>query len=510
MSASERRRPRERQRAGRRWGPGAQPPRRPASSASERRRPRERQRLLLPAQAADGGPGAQPPTETQRERDRERRRRSAARRHAFDIDGAAGGDGDQAEEYRPPAAQLRQPGARSACRRRSRRTSAPRSAGCSSAWRPSGVRLIAVVALALVSVTLAVIGPEAARPRHRHRGARLLPRTAGHRLRSPAPRPDAGRSSSTCRPRCSSTCRPTSSPASCSARCSRLRADVEDKINRLPLAYVDHQQRGDLLSRVTNDIDNVAQSLQQTLSQILTSLLTVVGVLVMMVIISPLLALIALVTMPLSLLIVRVVAGRSQPRFIAQWKHTGALNAQIEETFTGHALVKVVRPPARGREPLSGQERGAVRRQLRGPVRLRASSSRSMMFLGNLNYVAHRRRRRPAGVVGGDDDRRHPGVHPVLTPVHPAAHADGIDVQRAAVGHRLGRAGLRAARRRGPDSRPRAGGGAGGPHGTGGVRARLVLVLRRTGRSSRTSRSSPSPVTRSRSSDRPAPARPRS
>src|ERR1700712_4821633 len=120
----------------------------------------------------------------------------------------------------------------------------------------------------------------------------------------------------------------------------RLRAEVEAKLNRLPLKYIDGQPRGDLLSRVTNDIDNIQQSLQQTLSQLLTSLLTLVGVLVMMVIISPVLAIVALVTVPVSLYTIKALAGRSKPRFIAQWRHTGTLNAQVEEAFTGHAIVK--------------------------------------------------------------------------------------------------------------------------------------------------------------------------
>src|SRR5262245_28889548 len=120
----------------------------------------------------------------------------------------------------------------------------------------------------------------------------------------------------------------------------RLRALVEDKFNSLQLSYVDRQQRGDLLSRVTNDIDNIAQSLQQTLSQMLTSVLLLIGVAVAMFTISPLLALVALTTVPVSVYLMRVVARRARPRFIAQWRHTGALNAQVEETFTGHSIVK--------------------------------------------------------------------------------------------------------------------------------------------------------------------------
>ena len=120
-----------------------------------------------------------------------------------------------------------------------------------------------------------------------------------------------------------------------------LRREVEDKLHRLPLGYVDARSRGELLSRVTNDIDNVSQSLQQTMSQLLTSLLTVVGVLVMMVVISPLLAVIALLTVPLSTWMTRAIARRSQGQFVAQWRYTGELNGQIEEAFTGHELVKV-------------------------------------------------------------------------------------------------------------------------------------------------------------------------
>ncbi|MFN5840473.1 MAG: ABC transporter ATP-binding protein, partial [Acidimicrobiaceae bacterium] len=119
-----------------------------------------------------------------------------------------------------------------------------------------------------------------------------------------------------------------------------LRSNIEAKIHRLPLSYIDQHSRGDLLSRVTNDIDNISQSLQQSLSQLITSLLTIIGVLVMMLSVSPLLALIAIVTVPLSVLSMKQIANRSKKRFIAQWSHTGALNGLIEETFTGHAIVK--------------------------------------------------------------------------------------------------------------------------------------------------------------------------
>ncbi len=121
---------------------------------------------------------------------------------------------------------------------------------------------------------------------------------------------------------------------------SRLRSQAEAKLNALPLSYVDQQARGDLLSRVTNDLDNLAQSLQQTLSQMLTSVLLLVGVAYMMFTISVLLAVVALTTVPLSLWAMRLIASRARPRFLGQWRYTGELNAQIEETFTGHNVVK--------------------------------------------------------------------------------------------------------------------------------------------------------------------------
>jgi ATP-binding cassette subfamily B multidrug efflux pump len=172
-----------------------------------------------------------------------------------------------------------------------------------------------------------------------------------------------------------------------------LRRDVEDKINRLPLRYFDRQPRGELLSRVTNDIDNVSQSLQQTLSQLLTSLLTVVFVVLMMLLISPLLALVALVSIPLSLLVTNAITKRSQKQFVAQWRHTGELNAHIEEAFTGHELVRVF-----GRRHEVEAEFADRNERLYGAsYRAQFISGiimPSMMFIGNLNYVL-------VAVVGG-------------------------------------------------------------------------------------------------------------
>jgi ATP-binding cassette, subfamily B, multidrug efflux pump len=173
----------------------------------------------------------------------------------------------------------------------------------------------------------------------------------------------------------------------------RLREEVEHKLHRLPLEYFDKQPRGEVLSRVTNDIDNVQQSLQQTLSQLLTSLLTVIGVLVMMFVVSPLLAVVALVAIPLSLWVTKVVAKRSQPKFIAQWTHTGALNGQIEEAFTGHELVKVFGRQKEVEESFR-QKNDELYQASFGAQFISGIIMPTTMFIGNLSYVA-------VAVIGG-------------------------------------------------------------------------------------------------------------
>ncbi|MEV0281610.1 ABC transporter ATP-binding protein [Streptomyces sp. NPDC050610] len=173
----------------------------------------------------------------------------------------------------------------------------------------------------------------------------------------------------------------------------RLRAESETKLARLPLSHFDGQPRGEILSRTTNDIDNISQTMQQALSQIVTSLLTVVGVLAMMFWISPLLALVALATVPASAVVATVIGKRAQPQFVRQWATTGQLNAHIEEMYTGHALVKVF-----------GRQEEAVRTFDEHNEALYASSFRAqfvsglmqpaMMFVGNLTYVL-------VAVIGG-------------------------------------------------------------------------------------------------------------
>ncbi len=173
----------------------------------------------------------------------------------------------------------------------------------------------------------------------------------------------------------------------------RLRAAVEDKLNVLPLSFVDKQARGDLLSRVTNDIDNIAQSLQQTLSQMLTSILLLLGVSVMMFTISPVLAIVALTTVPVSVYSMRVIARRARPRFIAQWKNTGALNAQIEETFTGHGIVKAF-GRQREVEQRFRETNDALFEASFGAQFMSSLMQPATMFMGNVQYVV-------VAVVGG-------------------------------------------------------------------------------------------------------------
>jgi len=172
-----------------------------------------------------------------------------------------------------------------------------------------------------------------------------------------------------------------------------LRSDVEDKLHRLPLSYFDTRQRGEVLSRVTNDIDNIATSLSMTISQLLTSLLTVFAVLVMMLTISPLLTLLAVVTVPLSLFVTREIARRSQRLFVAQWANTGRLNAHIEETYSGFNLVKTFGHRALAEDQFT-ELNADVYHTSRGAQFFSGLVGPATTFIGNLSYVA-------VAVVGG-------------------------------------------------------------------------------------------------------------
>ncbi|WP_190022569.1 ABC transporter ATP-binding protein [Streptomyces hiroshimensis] len=173
----------------------------------------------------------------------------------------------------------------------------------------------------------------------------------------------------------------------------RLRRQVEEKLGRLPLSYFDRQARGEVLSRATNDIDNIAQTLQQTMSQIVTSLLTIAGVLAVMFWISWLLALVALVTVPVSVVVATKIGKRAQPQFVAQWKTTGKLNAHIEEIYTGHALVKVFGREKESAEIFRKENEDLFQAGFRAQF-ISGVIQPAMMFIGNLNYVL-------VAVVGG-------------------------------------------------------------------------------------------------------------
>ncbi|MYZ36758.1 MULTISPECIES: ABC transporter ATP-binding protein [unclassified Streptomyces] len=173
----------------------------------------------------------------------------------------------------------------------------------------------------------------------------------------------------------------------------RMREDVQAKLSRLPLSYFDKQPRGEVLSRVTNDVDNISQTLQQSMGQLINSLLTIIGVLAMMFWISPLLALVALVTVPLSVFVAAKVGKRSQPQFVQQWKVTGTLNAHIEEMYTGHSLVKVFGRAEESAELFREQNdqlyEAGFKAQFNSGI-----MQPLMLFISNINYVL-------IAVVGG-------------------------------------------------------------------------------------------------------------
>jgi ATP-binding cassette, subfamily B, multidrug efflux pump len=166
----------------------------------------------------------------------------------------------------------------------------------------------------------------------------------------------------------------------------RMRSDVESKMARLPLKYFDSHAHGDLLSRVTNDIDNISTSLQQSLTQILVSILTIVGTLLIMLLISWLLALVAVVTVPVSFLVTLLVASRSQKQFAVQWAKTGDLNGHVEQMHTGHALVQVFGQRQRAIDQFNTQNDALYEASFRAQF-LSGLIQPAIMFIGNLNYV---------------------------------------------------------------------------------------------------------------------------
>jgi ATP-binding cassette, subfamily B, multidrug efflux pump len=175
----------------------------------------------------------------------------------------------------------------------------------------------------------------------------------------------------------------------------RLRADVTAKLTRLPLAYFDSHPRGDILSRVTNDVDNIASTLQQSFAQIVTAVFMIAGVLVMMFAIAPLLAVVSLLTVPLSVAVTMAIARRSQKQFALQWKHTGDLNGFVEEMHTGRNVVKVC-----GRQGESlrvfDEKNEALRQASFKAQFVSGIIMPALAFVTNLNYVA-------IAVIGGLD-----------------------------------------------------------------------------------------------------------
>ncbi len=167
----------------------------------------------------------------------------------------------------------------------------------------------------------------------------------------------------------------------------RLREEVDFKLGRLPLSYFDSTPRGDLLSRVTNDIDNITMTLQQTLTQFITSVLTVIGVLAMMVWISPILAVISILTVPATFGATMLIARRSKPHFVEQWKWTGALNSTVEETYTGHEIVRVFGYRNRAYEIFEDSNERMYQASYRAQF-ISGMIQPASMFIANLNYVA--------------------------------------------------------------------------------------------------------------------------
>ena len=272
-----------------------------------------------------------------------------------------------------PTRRVRARRRRRHARRAQRRTSAPRCAGSARSSAPRRRASSCVLALTVASVALVVLGPRLLG----HATDIIVSGVAsgdGHRLRRAPPQAAPRRRRSTLaswalayvagvHPR----------RRRAAARCSGCAQSVEDKINRLPLSYIDRQPRGDLLSRVTNDIDNLAQSLQQTLSQILTSLLTLIGVTIMMFTISPLLAVVALITVPLSVWMMKVHRRAGPARASSRSGATpAALNAPDRGDVHRPRDREELRPPARGRGRASATTTTSSTRPSSAPSSCRA------------------------------------------------------------------------------------------------------------------------------------------
>ncbi|MFD7118184.1 ABC transporter ATP-binding protein [Streptomyces sp. NPDC056652] len=165
-----------------------------------------------------------------------------------------------------------------------------------------------------------------------------------------------------------------------------LRERAEEKLGRLPLRYFDRNPAGEVLSRTTNDVDNLQQTLQQTLAELITSVFSLLTMLVLMLVISPSLALIMLASVPVSGVLAAWISKRAQPRFAEQWAATGSMNAQVEEVYTGHSLIKGF-----GRREQAERRFDAHNDALfRAGAKAQFASGTiepAMMFIANLGYV---------------------------------------------------------------------------------------------------------------------------
>lgn len=167
----------------------------------------------------------------------------------------------------------------------------------------------------------------------------------------------------------------------------RLRAAVEGKLHRLPSSHFDEQRRGDVLSRATNDVDNISQALNQLLNQLILSVLMLLGALAMMLWLSPLLAVIALVTVPFSTVVTVLVARKSQAHFSEQWTTTGEVNAHLEEYITGHEVLKAFGRQGMATETFANSNYRLFRSSARAQY-VSGAVQPLLVFVSNLNYIA--------------------------------------------------------------------------------------------------------------------------
>ena len=168
--------------------------------------------------------------------------------------------------------------------------------------------------------------------------------------------------------------------------CFRMRREISEKINRLPLGYFESRTVGEVLSRITNDIDTLGQSLNQSVTQLITSVTTIIGVLIMMLTISPLMTLLVLMILPVSMLFVMIVVRISQKYFRAQQRYLGEIDGQIEETFSGHNVVRAFNQEERIKAEFDRTNEKLYEAAWKSQF-LSGLMHPIMNFVGNLGYV---------------------------------------------------------------------------------------------------------------------------